>query len=151
MPNQDDASKLATPASAAVGTSGSSARRCLRRDRQRPQLAGLDVRHHGRRIVDHAVDLAGDQIGDGGCGAAIGHVRDLHVGGVHEHRKPEMAGGADAGRAEVDLAGLRLGERDELLERLAPRTFGCTTSSIDMSATLDTGMNAVSASNGILA
>ena len=50
--------------------------------------------------------------------AAIRHMGDLDAGRMHEHREPEMAGGADAGRAEIELAGLRLGERDELRERL---------------------------------
>ena len=53
----------ATPASAAVGTSGSSAMRCFAATASGRSLPALICAMHGRRIVDHAVDLAGDQVG----------------------------------------------------------------------------------------
>jgi hypothetical protein len=45
-------------------------------------------------------------------------VRELDAGRVHEQRQAEMAGGADAGRAEVDLVGPRFRQRHEVRKRL---------------------------------
>src|SRR5258708_4967956 len=84
-----------------------------------PNLLRRDVRRldHFTPLSPFGLALAGDRTGDRRCSAAIGHVGDLDVRRDHQHRETEVPGGADPGRAEVDLAGLRLRQRDELLER----------------------------------
>ena len=46
---------------------------------QATELAGLDQRQRHAEIVAHEIDIAGEQILQGRCGAAIGHVLDLHL------------------------------------------------------------------------
>ena len=65
-------------------------------DRQRTQLAGLDVRQHsGHRIGDH-LDLARYDGREHGRGAAIGHVHDVDAGVELEHLEKEMRRDAEA-------------------------------------------------------
>jgi hypothetical protein len=71
------------------------------------------VRYHSGRIVDHAVDLAGDEIGHRRRRTAIWDMRHVDTGGVHQQRLAEMTGGADAGRSECELAGLGARDRDQ--------------------------------------
>jgi hypothetical protein len=56
-----------------------------RRHRQRAQLAGLDVRYGWLQVVEGDLDLAGEEIGEHGCRAAIRNV--LHVDSGHLRRK----------------------------------------------------------------
>ena len=75
----------------------------------------LDDRRH---VVEDHLDLAAEQIGERGRGAAIGHVLHLDARHRHEHFAGQMHRRAVARRRHVDLAriGLRIG--DELGDRL---------------------------------
>ena len=59
-------------------------------------------------------DAPGEQIGHHGRDAAIGHVLDVDARHGLEQFAGEMLRGADAGRAEGELAGLRARIGDEL-------------------------------------
>ena len=50
--------------------------------------------------------------------AGIGHVLAFDAGALEQQLGHQMAAGADAGRAPVELPGPRLGVVDEFLERL---------------------------------
>ena len=50
--------------------------------------------------------MTADQIVHRRAGAAIGHVHDVDLGHALEQLAGEMVGRADAGRGEIDLAGL---------------------------------------------
>ena len=53
-------------------------------DRERAQLAGLDVRQHRRDGVEAHRDLAADQVGDQRAAALVGNVSDLDPVGALE-------------------------------------------------------------------
>ena len=61
--------------------------------------------------------MAADHVLQRGRGALVGHVHDIDLGLGLEQFAGQMRGRAIAGRGEIELAGLRLGERDQLLQR----------------------------------
>ena len=69
----------------------------------RPDLAGAHLRQRVGRLVDHHLDLVGDQVLHGGAGAAIGHELVLRAGRGEEGERAEMGARADAGGAARDL------------------------------------------------
>jgi hypothetical protein len=91
-------------------------------DAQHPQLAGLQVGHDQRRRDEEAVDGARDRILDGG--GLVRDVRELNAGAAAEELAHDMGRVADAGGAVVELAGLGLRRRDELLQRPEARIAG---------------------------
>ena len=97
-----------------VGRRGGAARAG---DRERDHLAGV---HHAARIAD---GVEGELQGAGGGrqhllgGRLIGHVHGLDAGALDHQLGHQVAAGADAGRAVVELAGPRLGVGDQLRER----------------------------------
>ena len=78
-------------------------------DGQRPELAGLDLAHHRRRVEEAHRHLAVHHRKDGGRRAAIGHVLQAHAGALLEDHAREVEAAADAARAVGELA--RLGAR----------------------------------------
>jgi hypothetical protein len=78
----------------------------------------LDLRLHGLDQLDDELHLARDKPGErGGC-RAIGHVLNVKAGELLHILGGEVLGRADAGTAEIELARIGLGLRDELLEVL---------------------------------
>ena len=62
--------------------------------------------------------MAAEQIGERRAGALVRDVREIDLRRRHEERAGEVRRVAHAGRAEIELAGLRARERHELLRRL---------------------------------
>ena len=67
-------------------------------------------------LTDHQVDVAADHVVQRGRGAAIVHRQDLDARHVLEQRDVHVRRRADAGGAVGDLAGLLLGQLDQLLD-----------------------------------
>ena len=61
-PYQVVTSKSGSPASAAVGTSGSAGERCGATTASARSLSGLDVRRGRRNADEHELDLAGEDV-----------------------------------------------------------------------------------------
>ncbi len=99
-----------------VGTSGSSRRRSLVPTADDLELAVAMQRHRRRRRVEHQVDVAGDDVVDGGAEAAVGHLHGLDVGEHLELHGREVADRADARRRGGDLSRIGLGARDQVLD-----------------------------------
>ena len=85
---------------------------------QRAHLAGGDLRAHAAGIGEHQRDMAGHHVVERRRRAAIGDAVHLDAGHGLEQLGGEMDGGARAAVAEVDFAGLLLGERDQFGHRL---------------------------------
>ena len=83
-------------------------------DRERAQLAGLDVRQRRGQVIEEHLHLAGERVVERWAGAAIGHMGHVHLGGVLERFADQVAEAADAGRAEVELARVLSCVGDEL-------------------------------------
>ena len=77
-------------------------------------LAGLDVLDRTRRTAEQDLHLSAEQIGQGGCDPAIGHMGHAHAG----HHVEQLAGNVlrrpDPGRGHADGSGVGLGVSDEL-------------------------------------
>ena len=58
-------------------------------------------------------DVAPEEIGQRRAGALVGNVHQLDAGGASKIFAGDVAGGAGAGRAEIDLVGigLRIGDQ----------------------------------------
>ena len=97
---------------------GQEARALRAAHRQRPQQAGLGLPMGGRDRGEHHRDMAAEEIGDGRAGALVGNVGELDARHGGEQLAGQMADGADAGRAEVDLARMRLRIGDQLGDRM---------------------------------
>ena len=82
------------------GNGGGPARR---RDRDRLHAARQDVRSCGDDLIEHQVDLPGQEIIHGLRKAAVGHVLDFRLGEVSEQEIGEMRDRAGAGAAEGEL------------------------------------------------
>ena len=102
------------PTSAVVGTSGAVGARVGAPSAIGRSDAGLDMRQDHRQIEERHLHLLAEQIVDGGRRAAIGHVHDVDLRGQLEQFAGQMRQAADAGGGEIEFAGLRLGERDQL-------------------------------------
>ena len=93
--------------------------RALRRaDRQRDDLAVPDVgqRRRDRQIVE--VDASGHHLGEGLDRSAERDVLDVDAGGKAQPLRGPVRGRAETGGCEVQHAGLRLGRRDQIADRL---------------------------------
>ena len=90
--------------------------RCEARDRERAQLAALDQRERRREAVEDDVDVAADEIGQRAA-------RCPCTGRAPSSRRPSSLNSSPArwleppvpDRAEIELARLRLGKRDQFL------------------------------------
>ena len=67
---------------------------------------------HDRDRLERHVHLAGQYIGNRGCGALVGDVDDINAGARFEHLASEMRQGAGRG-TEVQLVRVGLGVGDE--------------------------------------
>ena len=88
----------------------------LGRDRQRLQLAGLDMRQRGRQRHAADLDVARHQIADRRAAAAIDDVAELHVLLVGDILRHHVADRADARRHVLHAVRRLLHQRDQLLE-----------------------------------
>jgi hypothetical protein len=77
-------------------------------------FTALHVRKHRLQGVEYDLDLAADQIGDGGRTSFIGDVLDIDAGGRPEHLGSQMAWSADAGTSIIQPARILLCERHKL-------------------------------------
>ena len=68
----------------------------------------------GRDRRERHRDMAAEQIGQRRAGALVGNMHQRDAGGAGEIFAGDVAGGAGAGRAEIDLAGIGLGVGDQL-------------------------------------
>jgi hypothetical protein len=78
------------------------------------QLAGIDVLLVGQQIVRNDVDVAGQQIIDGGCASPIRDLRHAEITLEHQELAQEVSGIALALMTVVDLAGVGLRVSEEL-------------------------------------
>ena len=76
------------------------------------QLALLHHRQDRADVLQRHRHAAADHVGEDR--AAIGHVDDIDAGHALEHFAGDVLRRADAGAGDRQLAGLRLGERDQL-------------------------------------
>ena len=112
------------------GQIGQQARALRAAHRQRPQQTGLGLPVGGRDRGEHHRDMAAQQIGDGRAGAFVGNMGELDARHGAEQLAGQVADGADAGRAVVDLARMRLRIGDQLDATECTGTLGCTTSMV---------------------
>ena len=128
---------------------GQRRRRLRRRDAERLELAGLDVRDRRRYVREHHRDLAAEQVGHG-CGAAlVGHVDHVDAREALEELAGEVLRSARSGRAEAQLAGLRLRQRDEFPDVAYRGDRGFTTSTFFWTTETETGVKSLIASKVI--
>ena len=89
-----------------------------RRDAERLQAAGRDVRARGRVVDEHDRHGAAEQVLHGRRRAAIGDLVELDAGRLLEQHGGEMERIADARMRDVDLARLGLRGGDQLGDRV---------------------------------
>ena len=93
-------------------------RRALRAGhRQRLELAGLDLRHRRRQVVEHHVHVAAQHAQQRRARAAVREVRHVHAGHALEQFARQVDRGAVAAGSHVELAGIGLGVLDEVRRR----------------------------------
>src|ERR1051325_4329629 len=80
------------------------------------ELAGRYVLDHRLRRGEEEVDLSGEEVGDGLAGALVGNMQQVDPGHGLEELCGEVRGGAGAGGAEGELAGIRAGKGDEVAD-----------------------------------
>ena len=73
---------------------------------------------NGKDVEQDDIDLACQEPGDQGSATVIGDVLQLDVGRIHQQFGRNMAEGADAVAAVIQLAGVFLGVADEILRRV---------------------------------
>jgi hypothetical protein len=127
-----------------VGTSGSTSA-LEGQHGQRTQLAGLDMRQRRGQVVRHGIDLSAQRIGKGLARALVGNVQQLDARQIHEVLDVGMTQRSRAGRGEGVLAGVGLGQGDELLHGLG-RHAGFTTNTLGTLITLVMGAKSLIAS-----
>ena len=115
--------KPGTPASSTVGMSGADGRRLAVGDRIGLDRAGAHLRQRVRRLVDHDVDLPGDQVLHRRPGAAIGH--ELKLVPVMLWNKTPLTCAALPTPAVPPrrLVGVRLQPGDQLLQVVRRQSF----------------------------
>src|SRR6266446_10167837 len=79
------------------------------------------MRDDGREDLDHAVQVFAFHRGDDGGRRLEGHGLEIQLRHRFEQLRGDELGAADAGRADVELAWVRLGGGDEFLYRLVRR------------------------------
>jgi hypothetical protein len=81
-------------------------------------LPAFDVLVHHRDRIEHHLDLATQHAGARAGAFLVRHVHDVEPGGRLEELAGHVVRRAGAGRRIVELARLRLRQRDQLLQRL---------------------------------
>ena len=87
-------------------------------DGQELELAVAVERHRGGERIEEQVDVAGEDIGERGLRAAVGHVHHLDAGLRFQLSRREVRRRAHPLRGVGQLAGIGLAVGDELLERV---------------------------------
>ena len=90
------------------------------------QVAVLGLLVHRRNRRERHGDMAAKQVGYGRTRPLVGNMQELDARLGGEIFAADMADGADAGRAEVDLAGVRLGVGDHFRHRMNREEGGTT-------------------------
>ena len=103
-----------SPASAMVGRSGKSLWRVSPGGGQRPDGAGPDIAHGSRDGAEDHGDVPAEKVVHGGTQPAKRHMGQLDAGHAGKQLGGQMGRAAGAAAAEGELAGLFLGERDQL-------------------------------------
>ena len=124
MPYQFSMRRSGMPSSTVVGTSGAVGARAVVPSAIGFSVPRLDMRQDRRQVEKRHLHLLAEQIVDGGRRAAIGHMHDVDFRGKLEQFAGEMRQAAGAGGGEIELAGLRLGERDQLAHVLRRHVAG---------------------------
>ena len=133
--------------SAIAGTPGASGIALEPGDAKRPKLALLHVGPGARQIVEHHLDVAGEQIGDRRRAALVGHVRHLHAGHLLEQLARQMNAAAGPGAGEIVVLGMCLQEAMNSATFCAG-TDGWTTRIFGVTKKFDTATKSRSVSNG---
>ena len=79
-------------------------------------FAGAHLLGHGGDGVKHQVNLAADHVSAGARAAFVGHVNGIDVGHALEQFAGHVIRRAGAGRCVVQLAGVGLGEGEQVFE-----------------------------------
>ena len=90
---------------------------CLGGYRQRLELAGLDEGQDQRCVLKRDFKLARHQFGGHLCAGFVGDVLQIDTGHAFEQLARQMLGGAAAGGAKAQLAGVCPGIGDQLAHR----------------------------------
>ena len=101
------------------GTFGTAGRAILAGDRDRLELAGLNLPQHARHGIEQHIHLLAHQCADRFGRGAERYVHDIDAGGLVEQRRGHVLGGAEAGRRERQLAGIGLRGGDQILDGVA--------------------------------
>ena len=92
--------------------------------RQRLHGAAPDVARDRWRCHDHQLDLARDQIGSSGTCSLVGNVREVEAGRLVQQHAAQMRHRPGTDRGVVQLALVRLGVGDEVLESIGGHLLG---------------------------
>ena len=117
-PNQASSASPSKPASLVVGIVRKNRHTLFCGHRDGAHLAGLQERQDRRISDEEEIDPAGGEIDARGSGAAVWHVHHRRAGPRLEHFAEQVTAGAGALRGEAQAAGLGLGERHQLRQRL---------------------------------
>src|SRR5262249_19575560 len=90
---------------------------------QQFELAGVDVRFVGEKIIRHQIDISSEQIVDRGRAAAIRNLRHAELALEHQQFAEEMPGLSLALMAIVDLSGSGARVSDEVLQGRSVRAI----------------------------
>jgi hypothetical protein len=85
---------------------------------ERAQLAGPDMRRGLHQRTEHHLGVAPDHVDHGRAAALERHMQEVDAGGQLEQLAAEMLEAADAGRGVLQLAGLLLCGREQVLHRM---------------------------------
>ena len=108
----------ASPTSSKVGTSGNSEKRFLLVTAMARSCAGLDIAERRRQHAERDRHVAAEQIVHDRRRALVGDDRDVDAGFGLEQFGAHVAAGADRRGADIELARLLLGKRDDFGDRL---------------------------------
>jgi hypothetical protein len=120
-PYQADEYTPGTPISSKVGTFGNAGLRAFDAT-AKAFMRPAAMPKNWRGIV--ISDVPRDEVGFRGAGTFVGHVHDVDTGGGDQHRGGQVLRRADACRAVIHLAGIRLDVREQLLRAVHGRAAG---------------------------
>lgn len=103
---QPEAWNSGSPASIVVGTWEKSGRTLRRRDGEELDVAGLHLGHSVGDLIAHEVELAGDEVAQGGSRSAIRDLDRLNPDQGLEQQAAHMGGRPGAGVPLVQLVGM---------------------------------------------
>ena len=115
--------------------------------RSLPLCTWPDEQRHARELQ---LDVAGDEIDDGGARAFVGHVHELDARHRIQELRCEMADGAAARSRIEDLPGLRLSRARSSCFTFRAGSDGCTTRPDGTSTMMPSAVKSFAVSYGIL-